>query len=136
MYGRKEAQTGKINKSETELLVGCVAIKRLKKSSYRSTRCISARKILMCGCADVYDRRIYISCTCMQTYILCTAVQMVTPELRYECITCCFLIDEYQITELFSGYIVNFVKHVRFTSPDMMLYQTALYAVHAWKKAF
>ena len=42
-------------------------------------------------------------------------LQMVT---LYECITCSFVIDEYKITEIFSGCIVNFVKHVSSTSPD------------------
>ncbi|GFT13978.1 hypothetical protein TNCV_2616061 [Trichonephila clavipes] len=32
-----------------------------------------------------------------------------------------FLIDECGITEFFCGYIVNFAKHVRFTSSDMTL---------------
>ncbi|GFX80571.1 hypothetical protein TNCV_498391 [Trichonephila clavipes] len=38
--------------------------------------------------------------------------------VRYDCITHSFSIDECQITEFFSGYIV---KYVRSTSPDMML---------------
>ncbi|GFU91046.1 hypothetical protein TNCV_4923771 [Trichonephila clavipes] len=59
---------------------------------------------------------------------------MVTVELRYECITCRFLIDECWITNLFRGYIVNFVKHVRSMSPDIMLVDEELYAVQAWKK--
>ncbi|GFV27215.1 hypothetical protein TNCV_869451 [Trichonephila clavipes] len=71
----------------------------------------------------------------MQTCITCTAVQMVTAELRYECITRSFQIDECRITEFFSGYIVNFVKHVRSTSPDMMLIDDETYAIHAGKKA-
>ncbi|GFS71297.1 hypothetical protein TNCV_5050441 [Trichonephila clavipes] len=33
-------------------------------------------------------------------------------ELRYECITRSFLIDESRITEFFSGYIVNLVTNV------------------------
>ncbi|GFX73949.1 hypothetical protein TNCV_397601 [Trichonephila clavipes] len=41
-------------------------------------------------------------------------------ELRYECIPRSFLIDECRITELFSDYIVNFVKHVHSMSPDVM----------------
>ncbi|GFT75890.1 hypothetical protein TNCV_851711 [Trichonephila clavipes] len=48
-----------------------------------------------------------------------------------ECIACSFQIDECQITEFFSGYIVNFVKHVRLTSPDMMLDNEELYAVQS-----
>ncbi|GFV94855.1 hypothetical protein TNCV_1028531 [Trichonephila clavipes] len=40
--------------------------------------------------------------------------------LRIECITLGCLIDEYRITEFFSGYFANFVKHVRSTSPDIM----------------
>ncbi|GFT38448.1 hypothetical protein TNCV_1195771 [Trichonephila clavipes] len=55
---------------------------------------------------------------------------MVTSLLRYECIMRSFLIDECRITELFSGCIVNFVKHVRSTSSDMMLVDKDLYAVH------
>ncbi|GFV67464.1 hypothetical protein TNCV_4621451 [Trichonephila clavipes] len=46
---------------------------------------------------------------------------MVTAELCYECMTRSFLIDECRITEFFSGYIVNFMKHVRSMLPDMML---------------
>ncbi|GFW34571.1 hypothetical protein TNCV_952011 [Trichonephila clavipes] len=61
----------------------------------------------------------------MQT---CRLVQMVTAELRYECFTRTFLIDQCRIAELFSGYIINFVKHVRFTSSDVMLVN------EAWKK--
>ncbi|GFT14348.1 hypothetical protein TNCV_4003511 [Trichonephila clavipes] len=60
---------------------------------------------------------------------------MVTAELLYECITHSFLIDECRITELFSGYIVNFVKHVRSMPPDVMLVDKDLYAVQAWKKS-
>ncbi|GFX18010.1 hypothetical protein TNCV_1576891 [Trichonephila clavipes] len=70
-----------------------------------------------------------------QTCIPCTAVQMITVELRYECITRSFLIDECRNTEIFSGYIVNLVKHVRSTSPTTMLFDEELYAVHVWKKA-
>ncbi len=70
-----------------------------------------------------------------QTCITCTAVQMVTAELRYECITRSLLIDECRITEFFSGYIVNLVKQFRSTSPDMKLVDEELYAVQAWKKA-
>ncbi|GFV91682.1 hypothetical protein TNCV_4762471 [Trichonephila clavipes] len=44
---------------------------------------------------------------------------MVAVELRCECITHSFLIDECWIKEFFSGYIVNFVKHVRSGSPDV-----------------
>ncbi|GFV38428.1 hypothetical protein TNCV_4393091 [Trichonephila clavipes] len=51
-----------------------------------------------------------------------------------ECITCSFVIDEWRIIELFSGYIVNFVKRIRSTSPDMMLVDEMLYAVQTWKK--
>ncbi|GFV39081.1 hypothetical protein TNCV_4339691 [Trichonephila clavipes] len=40
-----------------------------------------------------------------------------------------FLIDECRITEFFNGYIVNFMKQVRSTSPGMMLI-----TVQAWKK--
>ncbi|GFX19352.1 hypothetical protein TNCV_3014911 [Trichonephila clavipes] len=36
---------------------------------------------------------------------------------------------------IFSDYIVNFVKHLCSTSPDMMLVDEELYAVQAWKKA-
>ncbi len=70
-----------------------------------------------------------------QTFITCTAVQMVTAELHYECITRRFLIDEYRITEFFSGYIVNLVKQACFTSPDMKLVDEELCAVQTWKKA-
>ncbi|GFY21350.1 hypothetical protein TNCV_3993941 [Trichonephila clavipes] len=38
-------------------------------------------------------------------------------------------------TEFFSGYIVNFVKQVCSTSPDMMQVDEELYAIQAWKKA-
>ncbi|GFY05268.1 hypothetical protein TNCV_2207141 [Trichonephila clavipes] len=69
------------------------------------------------------------------TCITCTAVQMVIVELRNECITLSFLLEECQITESFSAYIVNFVRPVRFTSPDMMLVDKDLHAVQAWKKA-
>ncbi|GFX98566.1 hypothetical protein TNCV_1501441 [Trichonephila clavipes] len=63
-----------------------------------------------------------ISCTPKtQACIPCTTVQMVTAELRYECVTRSFLIDDCRITEFFRGYIVNFGKHVRSTSSDMML---------------
>ncbi|GFU58719.1 hypothetical protein TNCV_932631 [Trichonephila clavipes] len=47
-------------------------------------------------------------------------------KLRYECITCSFLIDECRVTEFFSSYIVNIVKHLRSTSPDMMLVDRAV----------
>ncbi|GFW06123.1 uncharacterized protein TNCV_4479151 [Trichonephila clavipes] len=47
-------------------------------------------------------------------------------ELRYECITRSFLIDECRITEFFSGYIVNFMKHIHSTSPDMRLFDEEL----------
>ncbi|GFV28921.1 hypothetical protein TNCV_3486631 [Trichonephila clavipes] len=50
-----------------------------------------------------------------------------TTELRYERITRSILIDEYRITEFFSGYIVNFVKHIRSTLPDMMLVDEELF---------
>jgi hypothetical protein len=60
---------------------------------------------------------------------------MVTAELRYECITRNFVIDECRIIEFFSGYIVNLVKQVRSTSSDMKLVDEELYAVQAWKKA-
>ncbi|GFX80153.1 hypothetical protein TNCV_2107981 [Trichonephila clavipes] len=43
--------------------------------------------------------------------------------------------DECQIKEFFSGHIVNFVKHVRSTTSDMMLADKHLYAVEARKKA-
>ncbi|GFS99033.1 hypothetical protein TNCV_1890431 [Trichonephila clavipes] len=46
---------------------------------------------------------------------------MITADLLYKCITRSFLINECRITEFFSGYIVNFVRHVRSTQPDMML---------------
>ncbi|GFY14690.1 hypothetical protein TNCV_647341 [Trichonephila clavipes] len=58
---------------------------------------------------------------CRKSRQACTAVQTVTAELLYECIMRIFLLDECRITECFSGYIVNFVKHVPSTSPDMML---------------
>ncbi|GFV16518.1 hypothetical protein TNCV_4785801 [Trichonephila clavipes] len=51
----------------------------------------------------------------------CTDMQMVTAELRYDCIRRSFLINEGQIPEFSSGYIVNFVKHIRSSSLDMML---------------
>ncbi|GFU52435.1 hypothetical protein TNCV_193081 [Trichonephila clavipes] len=69
-----------------------------------------------------------------QTCIRCTAVQMVTADLRYECFTRSFLIDECRITEFFSGYIVNFRKHVRSTSPNILV-DNELNAVQAWKEA-
>ncbi|GFT46534.1 hypothetical protein TNCV_3183981 [Trichonephila clavipes] len=55
-------------------------------------------------------------------------------QYMYDCgngnaITRSFQIDECQITEIFSGYIVNFVKRVRSTSPDMMLVNEKLYLV-------
>ncbi|GFV03517.1 hypothetical protein TNCV_5060581 [Trichonephila clavipes] len=53
---------------------------------------------------------------------------------HHECITRSFLIDECRITEFVSGYNVNFVEKVRFTSLDMMLVYEELYAVKAWKK--
>ncbi|GFW19432.1 hypothetical protein TNCV_1603261 [Trichonephila clavipes] len=61
---------------------------------------------------------------------------MVTAELRYECISRSFLIDEYRNTEVFSGYIINFMKHVRFTSPDTMRVDEELHPVQTWKKTF
>ncbi|GFV86489.1 hypothetical protein TNCV_2156821 [Trichonephila clavipes] len=67
----------------------------------------------------------------MKTGITCTAEQMVTAEMRYECITRSFLIDECRFTEFFSGYIVN-VKHVRSTSPDMMLVDQERYRSLSW----
>ncbi|GFU98892.1 hypothetical protein TNCV_3381381 [Trichonephila clavipes] len=79
--------------------------------------------------SDVYDGRPYVCRKCRRELL------MVVAELRYECITCSFLIDEDRITEFFSGYITNFVKHVRSTSPDMMLVDEVLYAVQVWKKA-
>ncbi|GFS84362.1 hypothetical protein TNCV_4605741 [Trichonephila clavipes] len=69
-----------------------------------------------------------------QTRITCTAMQMVIAELRYECITRSFLIDECRITEFFNGYIVSFVKHVCSTSPDMMLVNEELYASKPGRK--
>ncbi|GFY17689.1 hypothetical protein TNCV_1074241 [Trichonephila clavipes] len=66
----------------------------------------------------------------------CKARKMITTELPYECITRSFLIDECRITELFRGYIVNFVKHVSSTSADMILDDEELYAIQAWRKAF
>ncbi|GFW95496.1 uncharacterized protein TNCV_1721981 [Trichonephila clavipes] len=59
---------------------------------------------------------------------------MVTAELSYKCITLSFLTDECRIREVFSGFVINFVKHVRFTSPDMIPVDEELYAVQAWKK--
>ncbi|GFV02032.1 hypothetical protein TNCV_535401 [Trichonephila clavipes] len=50
------------------------------------------------------------------TYTEKAVVQMVTANLLCECITHSFLIDECRITEIFSGYIVNFVKQVWWTS--------------------
>ncbi|GFV67056.1 hypothetical protein TNCV_357401 [Trichonephila clavipes] len=58
---------------------------------------------------------------------------MVAAELRYECITRSFLIDECRITEFYSGCVVNSMKHVRSTSPSMMLVNKDLYAVQADK---
>ncbi|GFS84565.1 hypothetical protein TNCV_4607181 [Trichonephila clavipes] len=62
----------------------------------------------------------------LQTCITRTAVLMVTVELQCECITHSFLIEECWITEFFSGYIVNSVKHVRSASPDVILVDEAL----------
>ena len=56
-----------------------------------------------------------------------TAMLMVTAELRYECITHRFQIDQCRIKELFSDYICNLVKHIRSTSPDMKLIAEELY---------
>ncbi|GFX99929.1 hypothetical protein TNCV_259661 [Trichonephila clavipes] len=56
---------------------------------------------------------------------------MVTVKLRYEYITRSFLIDECRITEFFSGFIVNFIKHVCSTSPGMMLVDKELHAVQS-----
>ncbi|GFX60314.1 hypothetical protein TNCV_4740701 [Trichonephila clavipes] len=64
----------------------------------------------------------------------CTAEQRLTAQLRYECFMHSFLINEYLITQFFSGFIVNFVKHVRSTSPDMMLVNEELCAVQALKE--
>ncbi|GFW43042.1 hypothetical protein TNCV_1474381 [Trichonephila clavipes] len=61
---------------------------------------------------------------------------MVTEELRYECITSNFLIDECRITEFFSGYIINFVKHVSSTSSDMLLVDEELCAVKPQESLF
>ncbi|GFY12736.1 hypothetical protein TNCV_2449271 [Trichonephila clavipes] len=71
----------------------------------------------------------------IQTYITCTTKQMVMAELRDECKTLSFLIDECRITECFSGYIVNFLMHVRTRSPYITLVDEELYPVQAWKKA-
>ncbi|GFW72344.1 hypothetical protein TNCV_703811 [Trichonephila clavipes] len=101
-----------------------------------STRCISVKKSVIRNCSDIYFRRLYVCRTCMQTGITCTALKMVTTELFYEYITRSFLIDECRITEFFSDYTVNFVKHVRSTSPDMMPIDEELYVVQVWKKAF
>ncbi|GFU34258.1 hypothetical protein TNCV_4976201 [Trichonephila clavipes] len=77
-------------------------------SSRRSTCCISVGKNAIPNCADVYDGTSRM--LKMQKCITRTPVQMVTAELRYECITRSFLIDECRITEF--GYIVNIVKDV------------------------
>ncbi|GFY04733.1 hypothetical protein TNCV_419871 [Trichonephila clavipes] len=58
---------------------------------------------------------------------------MVQAELHNDFITRCFLSNECRVTEFFSGYTVNFVKHVRSKSPDMLLADEELYAVQAWK---
>ncbi|GFV27107.1 hypothetical protein TNCV_4853441 [Trichonephila clavipes] len=42
-----------------------------------------------------------------------------------------FLIDECRITELFSFYLVNFVKHLHSKLPDMMLIDEELHPVKA-----
>lgn len=64
-----------------------------------------------------------------QTCIIHTAVQMVTTELlRYECMTRSFLIYECWIKEFFCGYIVNLMKHVHSTSPDLRLVEEKLAA--------
>ncbi|GFW11371.1 hypothetical protein TNCV_3808911 [Trichonephila clavipes] len=55
---------------------------------------------------------------------------------RAKCIMRSFLIDECPITEFFSNYIVNFVKHVCSTSPDMMLVDEELNSIQGWKKHF
>ncbi|GFV64879.1 hypothetical protein TNCV_3847441 [Trichonephila clavipes] len=81
------------------------------------------------NCADVYEGRLHVCRKCR--YAL-----RVRPELRYECITRSFLINECRITKCFSGYIVNFVKHVCSTSSDMMLVDEELYEVQSWKKAY
>ncbi|GFX20213.1 hypothetical protein TNCV_1437731 [Trichonephila clavipes] len=67
----------------------------------------------------------------IQTCISCTAVKTATAELRYDCITLSFLIDKCRITEFFSGCIVNVMKRVRSTSPDMIMVNEELYAVQA-----
>ncbi|GFW40237.1 hypothetical protein TNCV_1696451 [Trichonephila clavipes] len=59
---------------------------------------------------------------------------VVIVQLRCERIMRSFLIDECRITEFFSSYIFNFVKHFRSSSPDMMLIDEELYVVQAWKK--
>ncbi|GFX26725.1 hypothetical protein TNCV_1838981 [Trichonephila clavipes] len=72
-----------------------------------------------------------------QTCISCTPMQMVTAERaqRYEYITHNFLIDKWQITEFFSGYIVILMKQLQLVdqlmSPDMMLVDEELYAFQA-----
>ncbi|GFX30404.1 hypothetical protein TNCV_3460551 [Trichonephila clavipes] len=43
------------------------------------------------------------------------------PQLRYECIMHSSLIDECRITEFFSSYIVNSVKHICSSAPDRMM---------------
>ncbi|GFX42888.1 hypothetical protein TNCV_5072521 [Trichonephila clavipes] len=70
-------------------------------SGQRSTRFISVGGNAIHNCTDVYDRRLYVYRTRKQTCVTCTAVQMVTAEWRYECITCSFLIDECQFTKFF-----------------------------------
>ncbi|GFV97668.1 hypothetical protein TNCV_2041751 [Trichonephila clavipes] len=66
-----------------------------------------------------------------QTCITCTAAQMVTAQLRYECMPRSFLIDECWIIEFFSCYI-TFMKYVRSTKSDMILVDEELYIVQAW----
>ncbi|GFX81626.1 hypothetical protein TNCV_4644661 [Trichonephila clavipes] len=71
----------------------------------------------------------------MQTCIICAAVQMVEAELRYNYIMRSFLIDDGRITEFCSRYNINFVEHVRSTSPEIALVDEELSADQAWKKS-
>ena len=66
-----------------------------------------------------------------QTRITWTAVQMVTAELRFECIKRGFQIDECLITEFFSSYIANLVKQVRSTSSDIKMVDKELHTIQA-----
>ena len=43
---------------------------------------------------------------------------MLTGDLRYECVTSGFVIDESRIKEFFSGYPIKLVKQAPFFLPD------------------